>query len=49
MTGCAGGNRVDEIVFDTLVDAQRIKIECINRNLTYGYSIYEIEAYGYYK
>lgn len=44
-----GGNRVDKWTFDTLVDARRIKIECVKRNLTYGYSIFEIEAYGYIK
>ena len=46
MRNCGGGNRVDTIKFETPVAATAIKIDCINRNLEYGYSIFEIYAWG---
>ena len=46
MRNCGGGERVDTIKFETPVAATAIKIDCINRNLVYGYSIFEIYAWG---
>ncbi|MDE6399117.1 MAG: discoidin domain-containing protein, partial [Clostridiales bacterium] len=42
-----GGNRVDSVTPSVIMQARRIKIQCIGRATDYGYSIMEVYCYNF--